>query len=728
MPANYSITQQNQGSDASDSDANGMGMTDVVNLSPGENDPTIDLGIEPSLASLGDYVWFDLDHDGQQDGSETGVPGVTVQLFDLGNDGVKGGGDDNLLASDTTDVSGNYGFDNLQPGDYYVMFDLGTLPANYSPTQQNQGADASDSDANGMGMTDVVNLSPGENDPTIDLGIFNPVQPIFDLALRKRLAPAQPQYFKTGDPIQFTVTVFNQGNTDAYNVQVVDYLPVGLSTADANWTGTSGNIFTQIAFLAAGDSVDVPLSVTVSTNFNQFMELVNYAEISAADDDTDTGNTPPTDIDSDPDTDPNNDNGGVPNSPTDDEIGDDGTTDEDDHDPSSIIIIVPADPDGFIYCDKTGKLVTGGTISVTGPGGVTIIEDGSDGTPGTYTISYSHPNGYPISTSCPAQSDTLDLSILPEGYVIGTNTLDSTGMYLGTAGCAENPWYQHIYFGLGDSLVFGNNIAVQCVFIGSLVCEDVDHDDVAEPTDPGFPGLTVHLYNCADTLNPIASTVTDSLGEYRFDGLTAGDYRVQFVMPGAHRPTVGSNVDPGGFSPCITLAWSECDTAEYLCLYACPPVNAGADTTICFGDTVQMQASVPWGSGSFSWTSASGGLSDDDIANPLAFPTVSTEYEVGFDDGLGCNQDVDSVAVNVLNTAPYLTYTPFIIATVECDEPRPFDAPVFADSCDNSLTITLDSTIGNMACDLVITRTWTATNDQGNSASFMQTVVVIDTT
>ena len=39
----------------------------MTTLDPGENDPTWDAGMYV-LASLGDYVWYDVDQDGIQDG------------------------------------------------------------------------------------------------------------------------------------------------------------------------------------------------------------------------------------------------------------------------------------------------------------------------------------------------------------------------------------------------------------------------------------------------------------------------------------------------------------------------------------------------------------------------------------------------------------------------------------------------------------------------------------
>jgi hypothetical protein len=68
-----------------------------------------ELEVTPELASIGDFVWHDVNNNGIQDMGELGVPGVTVNLYDCG---------DHLVATTITDASGYYFFDNLTPGDY----------------------------------------------------------------------------------------------------------------------------------------------------------------------------------------------------------------------------------------------------------------------------------------------------------------------------------------------------------------------------------------------------------------------------------------------------------------------------------------------------------------------------------------------------------------------------------------------------------------------------------
>ena len=136
------------------------------------NDPDepIETG-DGSLAAIGDFVWNDVDRDGVQDVNESGVGGILVRLYSPGTDGQIGGGDDILLGEKLTDSFGWYFFGLLQPGTYYIQFDLTTLPAGFGPTTPNVGSDERDSDADNQGLDRLTSLDAGEVDLTHDFGI-----------------------------------------------------------------------------------------------------------------------------------------------------------------------------------------------------------------------------------------------------------------------------------------------------------------------------------------------------------------------------------------------------------------------------------------------------------------------------------------------------------------------------------------------------------------------------
>ena len=100
------------------------------------------------------------DADGDQDsGAENPVGGVTVQLYAAGADGGIGGGDDVLVGTTTTDNStGQYGFNGLLAGRYFVVF---TPPAATSAAPANAtGDDTNDSDAIGdITLSPITNIT-----------------------------------------------------------------------------------------------------------------------------------------------------------------------------------------------------------------------------------------------------------------------------------------------------------------------------------------------------------------------------------------------------------------------------------------------------------------------------------------------------------------------------------------------------------------------------------------
>ena len=162
--------------DAVDSDANpATGFSQIVTLAAGESNQTVDAGLLPPVvtASLGDRLWMDTNGNGQQDDGATGISGQTVTLIGGGTDGLISTTGDNTTATTTTGADGFYQFTGLTPGvEYQVQF---SKPAGTVFTTQNSGSDLTDSDADlTTGKTQVVTLASGENNPTLDAGVYTP--------------------------------------------------------------------------------------------------------------------------------------------------------------------------------------------------------------------------------------------------------------------------------------------------------------------------------------------------------------------------------------------------------------------------------------------------------------------------------------------------------------------------------------------------------------------------
>jgi len=165
LPSGFHFSPVNEGTDNgldSDADTN-SGQTTITTLVSGETDLTWDAGIY-QYAAIGDRVWLDNNGNGIQDAGESGMAGVTVDLYSAA--GVS-------LGTTTTDANGNYLFSNLVPGSYYITF---TPPSGYSITLQDQGAhNTLDSDADRTsGETVITELVSNETDLTWDAGLYLP--------------------------------------------------------------------------------------------------------------------------------------------------------------------------------------------------------------------------------------------------------------------------------------------------------------------------------------------------------------------------------------------------------------------------------------------------------------------------------------------------------------------------------------------------------------------------
>ena len=135
------------------------------------------------LAMLGDYVWDDQNANGIQDPEDLdrGINGATVKLLaDTNNDGTPDTEVDQTVTANNpnTNLPGYYEFNGLMPGvAYQVMFvnpdEVGPDAYMVSPFQAGNDP-AIDSDANPADnlMSDVVVLSSGEFNDTIDAGFF----------------------------------------------------------------------------------------------------------------------------------------------------------------------------------------------------------------------------------------------------------------------------------------------------------------------------------------------------------------------------------------------------------------------------------------------------------------------------------------------------------------------------------------------------------------------------
>lgn len=143
-------------------DLDGIATTNVATLTVGigETNLLVDFGLiyAPPLGSIGDRVWIDANSNGLQDVGEVGMTNIPVTLRDSG--GV-------VLATTTTDASGEYRFTGLSARSYQVEV---TVPTNAVPTL--------DLDGTGTPHVATVALGIGEDRVDADFGYFIPAAPV----------------------------------------------------------------------------------------------------------------------------------------------------------------------------------------------------------------------------------------------------------------------------------------------------------------------------------------------------------------------------------------------------------------------------------------------------------------------------------------------------------------------------------------------------------------------
>ena len=176
VPAGYLPTITGAGTPATDSSTGSATSTELTE--DGDEDLTLDFGFyaEPPCVSVGDYVWFDQDHDGIQDAGETGIPGVTLTI--TRDDGQPATYADGTPATtDVTDADGMYLFECMEAlpaGVHYVVtIDPSTVPADYLPTVTGAGTPATDSSTGSAESGDLT--EDGDEDLTLDFGFYKKV-------------------------------------------------------------------------------------------------------------------------------------------------------------------------------------------------------------------------------------------------------------------------------------------------------------------------------------------------------------------------------------------------------------------------------------------------------------------------------------------------------------------------------------------------------------------------
>ncbi|MDF1694846.1 MAG: SdrD B-like domain-containing protein [Saprospiraceae bacterium] len=518
-PQNVNGGSADDNGNDSDADPN-TGLSGEVELTNGEEERDVDAGFY-ELASLGDQVWLDSDGDGINDPEEDGIEGITVNLLDEnGNPTGK---------SDVTDQDGFYGFDGLLPGTYQVEF---IVPAGSELTIQDvlaPGADdTNDSDADpDTGLSQKVTLASGENNPTVDAGIY--------------------ELLSLGDLVWIDIN--NDGIKDD-NEDGIGFVDLALwldlngdnspdiNTGRTALTGFDGSYLFEN--LPPGDYI----VQVVPSNFSPGGELMDYT--------SSTGNGEPTD----PDDDVNNDDDGF-----DPGIGigvisktislrsvqepiNDGDTDPN----SNLTVDFGFFDDGqlgdYVWSDENANGVQDNTEQGINNVTVNLYDANNPGAPIATTITAENPNdatkqGYYIFENL-VPGDYFVEFVTPEGYIItrpgeaadqvDSDVDESNGP--GTTGT--------ITLGFGEENLNVDAGYYLSIKVGNYAWVDnmqnPETADIQDDLDTGLNGVTVNLYSTSDLFTPFRTMETaddeeGNPGYYLFTDLPVGMYLVEFVKP-----------------------------------------------------------------------------------------------------------------------------------------------------------------------------------------------------
>jgi len=455
------------GDDTLDSDADTTtGQTINITLAAAENNLTLDAGYYNPLASLGDFVWMDLNRNGQQDGGEPGIAGVTVTL--LNSSGT-------AIGTQVTDSTGYYLFEDLQPGAYAVQFPP-LLPDGSVLTTLQQGAAATDSDADvSTGRTVNVTLAVSEHNPAIDAGYISPFASIGDFVWKDLDRNGQQDGGEPGIE-NVIVTLYNSGGiavgttttnaTGFYNfhgLQPGSY-SVGFPQTFGNYVLSDANQGSDLSDSDADLTTGRTATITLVAGQNDSTWDAGYYSPLAS-----LGNFVWEDV--------NKDGQQQPNEPG-----------------IAQVTVVLLDGNG----NPIGTTVTDGTGYYSF----------SDLQPGTYAVQFPvslNDGGYTLTTasSGPAATDS--------------NANSTTGITTSIT----------LVAGQNDSTLDAGYIS-PLASLGNFVWMDLDKNGEQDAGEPGIAGVTVKLLNSSNV--EIGTTITDGTGFYRFSGLTPGDYRVQFPL------------------------------------------------------------------------------------------------------------------------------------------------------------------------------------------------------
>jgi len=501
---NTSTTPKVGSNDAIDSDIDSTGLVTGMVVSSGQTMTDIDAGyISTATATIGDFVWEDLNGNGLQESGEPGIAGVTVTLTGLTTSGKT------INASTTTNTDGKYSFTSLAQGKYKVTFGL---PITYYFTNQGVGGDrAIDSDVNVMtGETAEFDVSIGQIINTIDAGMY--------------------RYGSIGDFVWY----------DTNNNGLQDMSESGIPGVMVTISGST--------LLTPKETVTDSLGKYIFTDLKPGSYSLQFAQV--ADNTSTTPKVGSNDtIDSDVDSTGLVTGVVVSSGQT--------MTDID----AGYISTATATIGDFVWDDLNGNGlqesgepgIAGVTVTLTGltTSGKTINVSTTTNAEGKYSFTSLAKGKYKVTFGLPT-------TYFFTNQGVGGDRANDSDVNVMTGETAE--------FDVSIGQIINTIDAGMFRFgsIGDFVWYDTNNNGLQDVGEAGIPGVIVSI--SGSTLLTPKETVTDSLGKYLFTDLKPGSYSLQFAQVADNTfttPKVGTNdaidsdVDSTGLVTGVVLSSGE---------------------------------------------------------------------------------------------------------------------------------------------------------------------------
>ncbi|MCC5875068.1 MAG: DUF11 domain-containing protein [Candidatus Sumerlaeia bacterium] len=212
---------------------------------------SIAISVEDPAAILTGTVFEDLGNTGEPNPGDPPFAGITVTLIGAGPDGIFGTADDEVIATTTTDVNGEYTFLEAIPGQYQVQVDEAAIGSDYIGT----------SGPNPRTVTLVQNQTTEAQFGFIIPGLtVNKSSDVVGLVT-------------PGQTINYTITATNVAPTTLFNFSLADVLPDYTTLVPG---------FTEVTYpaLISGTFIDPVTSVAYNGSTGTQAWANNWQEVS----------------------------------------------------------------------------------------------------------------------------------------------------------------------------------------------------------------------------------------------------------------------------------------------------------------------------------------------------------------------------------------------------------------------------------------------------------------